>query len=141
MKRISTILLFLMLVCMGAGATDATFNTGNTASGSNYSTGWFSVVAPITGSFTSFTLGLGDGSGGNITTYRTNAYLAISKDLKSSTTGFSESDFIAVSTNTCGTTAGSVTMTFTNVSLTGGRTYYFYFVTKSGTTYTTINQR
>ncbi len=102
----------------------------------NYTGGWFSVVAPFHGTISTFTMNMGTGSP------RTDAYLAISRDLKATTTGFTASDFVAISTNTCGTTEYEVDMTFSPaVELQGGQTYYFYFVTESDGVYTTINQR
>ena len=124
--------------------TTATWTSGvamlNATNSGNYSTGWFSAVAPFHGTINSFTLNLGTGSGSGVS--RTNAYLAISRDLKSTTTGFTASDFLAISTNTCGTSAYEVTMNFSPaVELQGGQTYYFYFVTESAGVYTTVNQR
>ena len=107
----------------------------------NYSMGWFTVVSPFNGTIRNFTMNLGTGGGGSPRIERTDAYLAISRDLKSTTTGFTASDFVAVSTNTCGTAETEVTMTFDDVELEGGTKYYFYFVTKAGDTYTTVNQR
>lgn len=117
----------------GSGTFLTATNTGNA------SYGWFTIVSPFSGTLSSVKLNLGTGTGNFIT--RTDAYLAISSDLKSSTTGFSASDFVGISTNTCGTTDYEVTMTFSDTKLTGGMTYYCYFLTKSGETYTTVGQR
>lgn len=143
MKRITTIFMFLMLVCMGAGAETVTWTSGGTFNESttgNFSGGWFSVVSPFNGTLSTFTINLGTGGGNSID--RTDAYLAISKDLKSSTSGFTSSDFLAISTNTCGTSASKIDMTFSSDAvLFGGVKYYFYFVTRSGDNYTTVSQR
>lgn len=140
MKRITTILSFLMLVCMGAWADTFTWTSGvafNENTTGNYSTGWFTVVAPFNGKLTTFTVNLGTGHND-----RTDAYLAISRNLKTATTGFSSTDFVAISTNTCGTSGCKIDMVFTTDSLLqGGRKYYFYFVRKSGDIYTTVRQR
>lgn len=108
---------------------------GATNSG-NYTGGWFSVVPPFHGTISTFTMNMGTGSP------RADAYLAISRDLKTTTTGFTASDFVAISTNTCGTSAYEVNMTFSPaVELQSGVTYYFYFVTESEGVYTTVNER
>ena len=94
------------------------------------------MVMPASGTITSLKINLGVGS--NI---RKDAYLAISKDLKSETGSFSSSDFVAISSGTCGTTDYEVTMTFNSGDLIGGNTYYFYWVTVNEGSYTTVQQR
>ena len=127
----------------GALAETVTWTPGlsfNESTTGNFSTGWFTVVSPINGTLNSFTVNLGTGSGGGIS--RTDAYLAISSNLKSSTTGFSASDFVAISNESCTTSGSKITLTFnSDAVLNGGSTYYFYWVTESSGVYTTVNQR
>lgn len=115
----------------------ATFLSG-TDSG-NYNAGWFSIVSPFNGNVTTIKLNLGIST--DVGTLRSDAFLAISSDLKTETTNFSENDFAAISTNSCGTTEYEVTMNFSDAELVGGATYYCYFVTKEENIYTTIRQR
>ena len=133
----------LTLGVSGAWAMDFTWTSGvnfltQTSTG-NASFGWFSIVSPFNGNITSLKLNLGTGSGNGIS--RTDAYLGISSDLKQSSTGFSASDFVAISTNTCGTSDYEVTMTFNNAELAGGMMYFCYFLTENNGTYTTVGQR
>lgn len=131
-------MMALLMGVSGAWATDLTWTSGVTYSGAasgNYTTGWFTMVAPFNGTIKSLTITLGTKSP------RFNGYLAISKDCKSTTTGFEEGDFVAISSNTCGTSETSVTMNFSKGDLVGGKTYYCYFVTESAGVYTTANQR
>lgn len=93
------------------------------------------MVMPASGTMTNLRINLGTGNP------REDAYLAISKDLKSTTAGFSASDFVAISTNKCGRSDYDVTMTFNSGDLVGGSTYYFYWLTESNGTYTTVQQR
>ena len=142
MKKFFLFMIALLTGVSGAMALTGTWGSGTfltATSAGNASYGWFTIVSPFSGTLNSVKLNLGTGSGNSIS--RTDAYLAISSDLKSSTTGFSASDFVGISTNTCGTTDYEVTMTFNNTQLTGGMTYYCYFLTKSGEIYTTVGQR
>lgn len=140
------LILFLALLALCGSrvwAETVTWSSGGTfneSTAGNYSSGWFTVISPFNGTLNTFTINLGTGSGGGIS--RTDAYLAISSDLKSTTTGFSSSDFLAISTNTCGTAVSKVEMTFgEDAVLVGGVKYYFYFLTKNGDVYTTVSQR
>lgn len=141
MKKLLLLLCALLTGVSGAWAdVTATWTSGvdfltQTSTG-NYTTGWFSMVMPASGTITSLKINLGVGS--NI---RKDAYLAISKDLKSETGSFSSSDFVAISSGTCGTTDYEVTMTFNSGDLIGGNTYYFYWVTVNEGSYTTVQQR
>lgn len=144
MKKFLSIIAALLISVSGAWAETVTWTSGvsfsdGTTAG-NFSSGWFSVVSPFSGTISSFTLNLGT----NATTSagaRNDSYLAISRDLKSSTTGLTASDFVAISTNTCGMTDSKITMNFDNAELAGGVKYYFYFVAKENGTYTLKNQR
>ena len=142
MKKLLLLFFALLMGVSGVWAETATWTSGvdflSTTSTGNYTTGWFSMVMPASGTMTSLRINLGTGSP------RTDAYLAISKDLKSETTGFSSGDFVAISSGvgaTCGTTDYDVTMTFSSGDLVGGNTYYFYWVTESDGIYTTVQQR
>lgn len=140
MKRTLLFLYALLMAISGAWAQTATWTSGvsllTASSTGDYTTGWFSMVMPASGTMTYLRINLGTGSRD-----RKDAYLAISKDLKSTTTGFSASDFVAISTNKCGTSDYDVTMTFNSGDLVGGSTYYFYWLTESNGTYTTVQQR
>ncbi len=143
MKRLLFLLSVLLTGVSGAWAETVTWTPGltfNESTTGNFSTGWFTVVSPINGTLNSFTVNLGTGGGGGIS--RTDAYLAISRNLKSSTTGFSASDFVAISNESCTTSGSKITLTFnSDAVLNGGSTYYFYWVTESAGVYTTVNQR
>ncbi len=139
MKQKLTLLLLALVTSIGVWAETATWTSGvaflTATSSGNYTTGWFSMVMPASGTMSKVRINLG------VNNSRVDAYLAISKDLKQATTGFSSSDFVAISTNKCGTSEYDVTMTFSSGDLVGGSTYYFYWVTESDGTYTTVNQR
>ena len=129
----------LLMGVSGAWAMDFTWTSGvdfltQTSTG-NATFGWFSIVTPFNGTISSLKINLGVNNSG-----RVDAYLGISSDLKATTSGLSTSDFVAISTNTCGTSDYEVTMNFNN-ELAGGQTYYCYFLTKNGDTYTTVSQR
>lgn len=71
--------------------------------------------------------------------YNTDVYLVVSDHQvgNGTTSGLSESDFTAISSNSSGTSSTDVTFNFTNpVTLRGGSIYYLYFATKSNNTYT-----
>ena len=75
--------------------------------------------------------------------YNYDVYLVVSDHQVGSgtTSGLSESDFTAISSNSSGTSSTDVTFNFTNpVTLRGGSIYYLYFATKSNNTYT-LSQR
>jgi len=114
----------------------------NESTGGNFSTGWFSFVSPFNGNVNSITVNLGtNNTTGGIDGGRKTAFLAISSDLKSSTSNLTSADFIAISNNECGTTDSKVTLNFDSGELAGGVTYYCYFVTENNGSYTLKNQR
>lgn len=145
MKKILLLLCALLtLGGSGAWAETVTWTSGvsfydGTTTG-NFSSGWFTVVSPFSGTISSFTLNLGTNSS-TTAGARNDSYLAISRDLKATTTGLTASDFVAISTNTCGMDGSEITMTFNNAELSGGVKYYFYFVAEENGTYTLKNQR
>ncbi|MBO4661779.1 MAG: hypothetical protein J5630_03665 [Bacteroidaceae bacterium] len=126
---------------MGAWAETYTWTSGvdfdSSDTDGNCTYGWFSIVSPFNGTLSSLRLQMGTGHSDSKDTY-----LALSTDLKSATTGFTVSDFVAISTNTCGTSNWDVTMNFSNAELAGGMTYYCYFLqTEEGGTYKTVSNR
>ena len=111
------------------------FDSSDTDGNCTY--GWFSIVSPFNGIINSLRLQMGTGHSD-----RKDTYLAISTNLKSATSGLTASDFVVISTNTCGTSNWDVTMNFSDAQLAGGTTYYCYFLQAvDGGTYKTVSNR
>ena len=141
MKKFLLLIVALLAGVSGAWAETYTWTSGvefdSSDTDGNCTYGWFSIVSPFNGTINSLRLQMGTGHSDSKDTY-----LALSTDLKSATSGFTASDFVAISTNTCGTTDWNVTMNFSSAQLAGGITYYCYFLqAEEGGTYKTVSNR